>query len=233
MASELLTLPTLRPAWLVALALAVACPATASAQIYSWRDSNGTLVLSDRPSGKGAKTYAVRESPRVRSTRKVMEWRNSDPDYDTLIRQHASAQGVRPDLVRAVIQTESAFDPYARSVKGALGLMQLMPATAEQLGVVDPFNPEQNIRGGVQYLRQLLDRYDNNEALALAAYNAGPAAVDRYGNIPPYRETRNYVARIQDQTGVTSRSSSRIYRTVEIIDGRAVTRYSNRKPTGR
>jgi soluble lytic murein transglycosylase-like protein len=218
----------------VALALALICPVAASAQIYSWRDASGTLVMSDRPLVKGAKTYAVRESPRVRSTRKVMEWHSSGAEYyDSLIREHASEQGVRPDLVRAVIQTESAFDPYARSPKGALGLMQLMPATAEELGVIDPFNPAQNIRGGVQYLRQLLDRYGNNETLALAAYNAGPAAVDRYGNVPPYRETKNYVARIQDQTGSALRGSSKIYRTVEIIDGRPVPRYSNRKPTGR
>jgi soluble lytic murein transglycosylase len=214
------------------LALAAAFPGAAAAQIYSWRDESGTLVMSDRPLAKGARTYAVRESPEVRSTRKVIEWSRSD-DYESLIREHALSQGVRPDLVRAVIQTESAFDPYARSHKGALGLMQLMPETAAELGVVDPFNPEQNIRGGVQYLRRLLDRYDNNETLALAAYNAGPSAVDRYGNVPPYRETRNYVARIQSRTGETLRSSSRVYRTVETIDGRRVPRYSNRKPAAR
>lgn len=216
---------------LVLLVLAAAFPATASAQIYSWRDDSGTVVLSDRPLVKGARTYGVRESPGVRTTRKVMEWRPSE--YDTLIRQHATAQGVRPDLVRAVIQTESAFDPYARSAKGALGLMQLMPATASELGVSDPFDPAENIRGGVQYLRRLLDRYDNNETLALAAYNAGPSAVDRYGTVPPYRETRSYVTRIQDQTGVRTRSSSKIYQTVEVIDGREVPRYSNRKPVRR
>jgi soluble lytic murein transglycosylase-like protein len=214
-----------------ALMLAAAFPAAASAQIYSWRDASGTLVLSDRPLVPGAKTYAVRESPGVRSTRSVS--RISAAFYDPLIREHATAHGVRPDLVRAVIQTESAFDPYARSVKGALGLMQLMPATAEELGVNNPFDPEQNIRGGVRYLRSLLDRYANNETLALAAYNAGPGAVDRYGKVPPYRETRNYVARIQGQTDLTTRPTTKVYRTVEVVDGREVPRYTNKKPTGR
>jgi soluble lytic murein transglycosylase-like protein len=224
-------LKTLRACTLSALVLTVVLPAVASAQIYSWRDASGTLVLSDRPLAPGAKTYAVRESSRVRSTRAVHS-RAADI-YDPLIREHAVANGIRPDLVRAVIQTESAFDPYARSVKGALGLMQLMPATAEELGVTNPFDPVQNIRGGIRYLRSLLDRYGNNETLALAAYNAGPAAVDRYGNVPPYRETLNYVARIQDRTGATTRPSTKIYRTVEIVEGREVPRYTNKKPAVR
>ena len=108
-----------------------------------------------------------------------------------------ASSGIRPDLVRAVIQVESAFNPRAVSPKGAMGLMQLMPATAKQFGVIDPFNPAENIRAGVSYLRQLLDRYDHDEQLALAAYNAGPGAVDKYGSkVPPYKETQNYVLKI-------------------------------------
>ncbi|MBI2219799.1 MAG: lytic transglycosylase domain-containing protein [Acidobacteria bacterium] len=215
---------------LVAVALAACFPAAASAQIYSWRDENGRLVLSDRPLGAVARTYGVRESAMIRSTRRVSIVRVGQiAQYDPLIREHAAREGVRADLVRAVIQTESGFNPFARSSKGALGLMQLMPRTASELGVVDPFDPEQNIRGGVTYLRQLIDRYRNNEELALAAYNAGPTAVDRYGSVPPYRETRNYVARVRGRTAVTTRSgSTRIYRTVEVIDGREVVRYSDR-----
>jgi soluble lytic murein transglycosylase-like protein len=219
---------------LVAFGMAAAFPAAVNAQIYSWRDPSGQLVLSDRPLGKVVTTYAVREGSAIRSTRGVVGARARQ--YESLIRQHAAEQGVHPDLVRAVIQTESAFDPSAVSAKGALGLMQLMPSTAEALGVRDPFDPAENIRGGVAYLRQLLDRYDNDETLALAAYNAGPGAVDRFGRVPPYRETRDYVAKVRREVGRTTVSSAGgkpVYRTVEIIDGREVTRYSNVPPSSR
>lgn len=216
------------------IALAVCLPAPAQAQIYSWRDAEGRLVLSDRPLAKVSQTFAVREASMVRSTRPVPVASRRSTEYDGLIATHAASNGVRPDLVRAVIQTESAFNPFARSVKGALGLMQLMPQTATELGVLNPFDPAENIRGGVTYLRRLLDRYGNNEELALAAYNAGPRAVDRYGAIPPYRETRNYVAKVRGRTGLTSRSvRTRVYRSVQVIDGREVPRYSNLPPSAR
>jgi soluble lytic murein transglycosylase-like protein len=219
-------------AFSLVLALAACVPAAAEAQIYSWRDADGRLVLSDRPLASVARTYAVRETSIVRSTRPATTRRSTQ--YDDLITLHSVRNGVRPDLVRAIIQTESAFNPYARSHKGALGLMQLMPDTAAELGVSDPFDPGQNIRGGVSYLRRLLDRYRNNEELALAAYNAGPGAVDRYGSIPPYRETRNYVAKVRHRTGLTSRSPrTRVYRSVEVIDGREIPRYSNVRPSSR
>ena len=108
------------------------------------------------------------------------------PPFDDLIERYAAAHGLSAGLVRAVIRHESGFDPRAVSPKGAQGLMQLMPATAQALGVADPFDPEQNIRGGVSYLARLMRRYRNLEQ-ALAAYNAGPASVDRYGDVPPYR----------------------------------------------
>jgi soluble lytic murein transglycosylase-like protein len=216
------------------IGLGLCVPAPAGAQIYSWRDADGRLVLSDRPLAKVSRTFAVREASMVRSTRPVLLTNRGTAEYDGLIATHAARNGVRPELVRAVIQTESAFNPFARSIKGALGLMQLMPQTATELGVLNPFDPAENIRGGVTYLRRLLDRYNNNEELALAAYNAGPGAVDRYGRVPPYRETKNYVARIRGRSGLTTRSPrTRIFRSVDVIDGREVPRYSNLRPSTR
>lgn len=112
------------------------------------------------------------------------------------VRIMAPGYGLDPDLVLLVIEAESAFNPTARSHKGALGLMQLMPATAARFGVDDPLDPLQNLRGGMAYLEWLLERYDGRVMLALAGYNAGEAAVDRFGGVPPYAETRGYVKRI-------------------------------------
>src|SRR5918996_6352699 len=129
--------------------------------------------------------------------------------YEPLIQEHAERNGLRPSLVRAVIQVESGFDARARSPKGAMGLMQLMPATARELQVEDPYDPRENIRGGTIYLRRLIDKYDGNEELALAAYNAGAGAVDRYGKtIPPYRETREYVKKVGSAKNASGRDAS-------------------------
>ena len=157
---------------------------------------NGNLVLSDRRLDTGATTYAVPDAPSFRSTRPAASTDVLD-QFEPLVREHAARQSLRPDLVRAVIQVESGFNPWARSPKGAMGLMQLMPGTARELGVRNPYDPAENIRGGTAYLRQLLDKYDGNEELALAAYNAGSGAVDRYGRrVPPYRETKDYVRKV-------------------------------------
>ncbi len=212
----------------LALCVVVGLSRPAEAQIYSWHDASGILTLSDRPQTGGpraARTIAVPVTPALVA--------RSNPHFEPLIRQHASQRGIRPDLVRAVIQVESAFNPRAVSPKGAMGLMQLMPATAKQFGVIDPFNPAENIRAGVSYLRQLLDRYDHDERLALAAYNAGPGAVDKYGSkVPPYKETQNYVLKITGiQGNVRHAPSSRMYRVTEIVDGRPVVKYTNTKPS--
>jgi soluble lytic murein transglycosylase-like protein len=216
---------------LLALILGWAVPA--HAQIYSWRDANGNLVLSNRKPVQGAavKSFAVAEAQAVRATRYVASERSRA--FDDLILEHARANGVRADLVRAVMQVESAFNPRARSPKGALGLMQLMPATIKQFGVSNPYDPAQNIGAGVRYLRDLLDRYQNNEALALAAYNAGPGAVDSHGQaVPPYRETREYVAHVNQIAGrpIEMRGNT-LYKVVDYVEGRPVPRYTDKKPT--
>ena len=120
------------------------------------------------------------------------------PDAELLpvIERHSLAHDLDPKLVRAVIQAESGYNRRALSNKGAIGLMQLMPATARYLRVGDPWNADENVRGGTKYLRQLLDRFAGKVELAVAAYNAGPGAVERHRGIPPYRETREYVRRV-------------------------------------
>ena len=208
------------------MAMLVAVPAAVSAQIYSWKDESGHVVLSNRPKDGGERTYAVPATTGFRATRAAVSRRGAE--YADLIADHSGRHGVSPDLVRAVIQAESAFNPQARSVKGAMGLMQLMPATAHEYGVTDPYNPAQNIRAGVAYLKSLLVRYASNVELALAAYNAGPGAVEKYGAVPPYRETRNYVAKIKNSTNLQDAPSpTRIVKTVETVNGREITRYSN------
>lgn len=119
-------------------------------------------------------------------------------DFASMIQQAAKKYNVNPALVNAVIKAESNFNASAVSSAGAIGLMQLMPATAKGLGVDDPLNPAQNIEGGVKFLSRLLKRYDGNVEMALAAYNAGPGAVDKYKGIPPYKETQTYVNRIMN-----------------------------------
>jgi soluble lytic murein transglycosylase-like protein len=205
---------------------------TAAAQIYAWRDANGTLVLSDRELDGPTKIYEVPGAPSYRTT--TADARPAAaPRFDDIVVAHALRHSLRPELVRAVIQVESGYNPSATSPKGAMGLMQLMPATARELGVRNPYDPEENIRGGTAYLRRLLDRYDGNEQLALAAYNAGFGAVDRYGRtVPPYRETRDYVRRVGLKAGTETASRNKvvIYKSIEIIDGRAIPRYSTQRP---
>jgi soluble lytic murein transglycosylase-like protein len=216
------------------LAVALA-PRAADAQIYVWRDASGTIVLSDQKIDRPIAVYAVPGAPAIRTTKPMAA---SASRFDTIIEEHASKQGLRLELVRAVIQVESAYNPRATSPKGAMGLMQLMPGTARELGVRDAYDPEDNIRGGTKYLRQLLDKYRGNEDLALAAYNAGSGAVDKYGQkVPPYRETKEYVRKVIGSAGSGgSRTAApapprrTIYKTIEIRDGLAIPRYSDTKP---
>ncbi len=131
-------------------------------------------------------------------------------ELESLVREAGRRHDVDPELIRAVIRQESGFNPLAVSRKGAQGLMQLMPDTAKRLGVQDVFDPAENVLGGAKLLRELMDRYEGDLDLALAAYNAGEGAVERYGGLPPYRETVDYVDRITRAYGPTAKIGSRM-----------------------
>ena len=140
------------------------------------------------------------------TTRKTADWTSGNPTIDQLIRTNANRFGIDPYLVFLVIEKESRFHTRAVSPKGAMGLMQLMPGTARRLGVRKPFDAAENIRGGTQYMRELMDMFGGKVDLVLASYNAGEGAVLKYGrNVPPYRETRDYVKTIGKRYGLTGR----------------------------
>ena len=173
------------------LGVLAAAPAAADFQIYTFVDERGVTHFTNLPPRDERYQPVPRRDPRGFSLGRIPKhW-----GYDGLIGLTARENQVQPALVKAVIAAESNFDPGAVSRKGARELMQLMPETAEQLGVDDPLQPTDNVRGGTRYLRRMLDRY-GDLSRALAAYNAGPSAVDRYGGIPPYPETRDYVNRV-------------------------------------
>jgi soluble lytic murein transglycosylase-like protein len=166
----------------------------AHADIYSFVDAAGVTHFTNVPVD-GRYHLLLASPPEERQeTGKRANWLAKSAAFDPFIEQAARSHGVRPELVRAVIVAESAFNPNAVSNRGAVGLMQLRPATAHRYGVANAFDPEQNIKAGVHYLRDLLTRYGNNLELTLAAYNAGEDAVERYGHsIPPFAETQHYV----------------------------------------
>ncbi len=139
------------------------------------------------------KVQKIEELKNAINLKSKIDLKSQSTNVEEIIETYANKYNIDGDFIKAIIKQESNFNSDATSKKGAMGLMQLMPKTAESLGVVDAYNPNQNIEGGVKYLRGLLDRFDNNNELALAAYNAGPTAVKKYGGVPPYKETQNYV----------------------------------------
>jgi soluble lytic murein transglycosylase-like protein len=174
-----------------ALVLTILAAAPAAAQIYVWKDPSGGVHFSDHPRHSGFTRHRLGPDPLLvaRAARARTAW-------DPLIRRASASHGVPAGLIKAVIHAESAFDSTAVSPKGALGLMQLMPATAGDLGVDDPLDPWQNIEAGTRYLRYLMGRFPEQLPYALAAYNAGPQQVMRYEGVPPFGETRGYVRRV-------------------------------------
>jgi soluble lytic murein transglycosylase-like protein len=164
----------------------------AHADIYKYVDNEGVLHLTNVPSIPNAKYVLVLKEKRILFQRDIDVNR-----YDDIIKKAAEKFKIDAALIKAIIKAESNFDHQAISRVGAQGLMQLMPATASSLQVEDAFHPENNIEGGVRYLRYLLNNYRGNLTLTLAAYNAGEGAVAKYNrNVPPYRETQNYIKRV-------------------------------------
>jgi transglycosylase-like protein with SLT domain/uncharacterized protein DUF4124 len=180
----------------MAVGMAFASVPDADAQIYTRRNDHGVVEATNVPTERGYQLTYPGKGTLIHSA----AWRlrpNYNGEFDHHIAAASALHGVSTQLVRAVIQVESDFDSLARSSKGAQGLMQLMPDTARQLGVSNSFDPRQNIFAGVRYLRILLDMFGGDVSLATAAYNAGATAVQRYNGVPPFKETRGYVAKIQ------------------------------------
>jgi soluble lytic murein transglycosylase-like protein len=171
----------------------------AGADVYTFSGEDGVSYFTNVP-GEGRKKVQFRlpkDTQAVgRTVRPAIAARADSSFYDPLIVHTGRQFSVDPDLIRAVIKAESNYNPQAVSPKGARGLMQLMPFTARELGVADPFDPAGNVEGGVRYLRSLLDTFDGNYALALAAYNAGPSRVLSKGDIPAIPETQSYVRQV-------------------------------------
>ncbi len=165
----------------------ICCPAIVRADIYRYRDENGvwhyTNIKTDKRYRLFIKSYKKSGKEYIRH-------------YRSIIEQAARMFNVDPHLIRAVIKAESDFNHRAISRKGAKGLMQLMPKTAKDMRVSNPFNPSENIIGGTRYLAMLLKKFDNDKVLALAAYNAGPDKVEQYGGVPPFPETRGFIMKV-------------------------------------
>ncbi len=168
----------------------------------SAKSNFGSLLLDPRI--KQVNANIVKQAPQTSLKNALTEatavQANTQPTSKSqilnVVSQISKKHGVDEKLVQALIKQESGFNPKAKSKSGAIGLMQLMPATAKNMGVKDPYNTVQNVEGGVKYLKSMLNKYNGNVILALAAYNAGPGAVDKYSGVPPYKETQNYVKNI-------------------------------------
>ena len=179
------------------VALTLGLATKASADFYKYIDEEGKLHVTNNPLDSKYMWY-MKERTRAEEngTGKTLKNASYPTLYDDMIQKHAINNGIDPALIKAVIKAESNFNPLAVSKQGAMGLMQLMPETARILGVTNVYDPAENVEAGTRHLRGLLSRFGWNLTLAVAAYNAGGGAVERYGTVPPYKETQTYVERV-------------------------------------
>ncbi len=190
------------------VALLLAClisPNLTAEKTYVYKESDGTIwytnIAPDDQDTARFELMSIKGRPTATSSCAGMTksaLRDRASHFESTIMRIAGEYSVDAKLVKAVVRNESCFDTEAISRAGAQGLMQLMPPTAKELGVTNPFNAEENLRGGIRYLSQLLQQYDNNIGLALAAYNAGPGNVARYKGVPPFKETQQYIERVMN-----------------------------------
>jgi soluble lytic murein transglycosylase len=181
-----------RPVFWLAAAVALNgfVASTANADVYAFREKNGVVTFTNVPNHAGYRRV-FRDTSRPAISNGMV-----DSGYDDYIQRASGRYNIDPDLIRAVIKAESDFKVSARSNKGAMGLMQLMPDTARLHNISDAYDPSENVEGGARHLRMLLDRYQGDLELSLAAYNAGSAAVEKHRGVPPFPETKEYVRRV-------------------------------------
>lgn len=210
--------------FIYALAIVLAtATASFSADMFIYKDENGVLLLTDNPFHSQASDNfkkSFRPGGEINSSgSNVVVVRR----YDSYISTSAKKYRLDPNLVRAVVMVESGYDERATSKSGALGLMQLMPKTASQLGVQNCFDPKQNIEGGTKYLRYLIDRFNGDITLALAAYNAGPLNVEKHGTVPPFNETKRYISKIygiyKGHRKLDPKKNAPMVRRIQLEDG--------------
>ncbi|MBI3934009.1 MAG: lytic transglycosylase domain-containing protein [Acidobacteria bacterium] len=240
-----------RTSLLLALTCLLAYPLQSAENISAYLDASGRVIFVNEGPGMRS-TSAAPAASKAASSRRVVASTASIPanrsletsarepvsaeptesgpsDFDPLIEQAATKHNVDPDLIRAIVQVESNFDPYAVSPKGARGLMQLIPATAQRFGVANPFDPQANLDGGIRYLKFLLGIYGGDLQLALAAYNAGENTVARSRGVPAIRETQNYIRKIGElyPLRMVSLSVPQVPPIMRFVDAAGVVHFSN------
>ncbi len=201
--------------------------AQAADRITAHLDSRGRVVFVNQEWNPPTPKQAPAASGQARTADRP---NLGSSDLDRVIQRSASRHQVDPDLVRAIVRVESNYNPYAVSSRGAQGLMQLIPATARRFGVRDAFDPSANLEGGIRYLKHLMELYDGDLELVLAAYNAGENAVRRYNGVPPFRETRNYlrkISQIYPLDGPLDWQKRGVPEVVKFVDSKGIVHFSN------